>query len=109
MQQRQRSQETVDLEAKLVTLKKSLALAREEWVLMQPLALSKAAPRSELLAIETKVNDTDGAVTAAELALPRLHDAIKEARDRREEKLSAFRSEALQQLSTAQIERATLE
>lgn len=109
LQERQRSQETVELEAKLVTLKKALALTREEWTLMQPLAASKAASRSELLAIETKVNDTDGAVTAAELALPRLRDAIKEARDRRQEKLSAFRSEALQQLSTAQIERASLE
>jgi membrane fusion protein, adhesin transport system len=109
LQARQKAQEVVELEAKLVTLKKALALAQEEWKLIQPLAQSKAASRSELLAIETKLNDTEGAVTASELALPRLRDAIKEAKDRREEKLSTFRSEALQQLSSAQIERAALD
>ena len=107
-QEKQRSQEAIELEAKLVTSRKSLALAQEELTLMAPLAQSKAASRTEVLAIEAKVNDLDGSVTAAELALPRIRSAIQEARDRRQEKISAFRSEALQKLSSVRVDLAAL-
>lgn len=108
LQEKQRVQEVVELEAKITTSKKSLALAQEELTLMRPLALTKAVSRTELLAIESKVNDLDGSMTAAELALPRIRSAIQEARDRRQEKISAFRSEALQKLSAARVELAAL-
>ncbi|MEQ1576253.1 MAG: HlyD family type I secretion periplasmic adaptor subunit [Hyphomicrobium sp.] len=108
LQEKQRGQEVVELEAKITTSKKSLALAQEELTLMRPLALTKAVSRTELLAIESKVNDLDGSMTAAELALPRIRSAIQEARDRRQEKISAFRSEALQKLSAARVELAAL-
>lgn len=107
-QEKQRSQEAVELEAKLATSRKALALAQEELKLMQPLAQSKAVSRTEMLAIEAKVNDLDGSVTATELALPRVRSAIQEARDRRQERLSAFRSDALQKLSQARVELAAL-
>lgn len=108
LQEKQRSQEAVELESKLVTSRKALALAQEELTLMRPLEKSRAASRTEILAIESKVNDLDGSVSAAELALPRIHSSIQEARDRRQERLSAFRSEALQKLSSARVELAAL-
>ena len=108
LQEKQRSQEAVELEAKLVTLRRALELSQEELNLMRPLEKTKAASRTEVLAIESKVNDLDGSVTAAELALPRMHSAIQEVRDRRQERTSAFRSEALQKLSSARVELAAL-
>ena len=108
LQEQQRSQEVVELESKLVTSRKALELSQEELNLMRPLEKTKAASRTEVLVIESKVNDLDGSVKAAELALPRMHSAIQEVRDRRQEKLAAFRSEALQRLSSARVELAAL-
>ena len=45
---------------------------------------------------------------AAELALPRVRAAMQEVSDRRNEKLSAYRGEALQKLSAARVELASL-
>jgi len=108
LQEKQRSQEAVELESKLITSRKALELAQEELTLMRPLERSKAASRTEILVIESKVNDLDGSVKSAELALPRIQSSIQEARDKRQERLSAFRSEALQKLSSARVELASL-
>lgn len=107
-QRAQRAQEIVETEARIATLKRALALAEEELQLMRPLAASKAASRTEMLAVESKVNDTQGSLSAAELALPRLRSAREEAESRVAEKTSAFRSEALQQLSNARVELGSL-
>lgn len=108
LQEQQRSQEVVELEARLVTSRRALELSQEELTLMRPLEKTKAASRTEVLAIEAKVNDLDGSVKATELALPRMRSAIKEVRDRSQERISAFRSEALQRLSSARVELAAL-
>jgi adhesin transport system membrane fusion protein len=107
-QRAQRAQEIVETEARIGTLKRALALAEEELALMRPLAASKAASRTEMLAIEGKVNDTAGSLSAAELSLPRLKSARDEAESRLGERTSAFRSEALQQLSNARVELGAL-
>ena len=107
-QEQQRSQEVLEVKDKVETLKRALALANEQLELMRPLEASKAASRAEILAIETRVNDTAGALSAAELAIPRLQSADKEAEDRIAEKLTSFRSDANQQLSSARMESAVL-
>jgi adhesin transport system membrane fusion protein len=107
-QSAQRAQEIVETEARIATLQRALALAEEELQQMRPLAVSKAASRTEMLAIEGKVNDTRGSLSAAELALPRLRSAREEAENRLAEKTSSFRSEALQQLSNARVELGSL-
>ncbi|MBI1386370.1 MAG: HlyD family type I secretion periplasmic adaptor subunit [Rhizobiales bacterium] len=104
----QRAQEIIEVEARIETLAKSLELAREEHALVKPLARSGAVSRSEILAIESKVNDTAGALEAARLSLPRLASARAEAEDRRRERLSAFRNEALKELNATRIELASL-
>jgi adhesin transport system membrane fusion protein len=107
-QESQRTQEVVEVKDRIETLKRALALANEQLALLQPLVQSKAASRAEMLAIESKVNDTAGSLSAAELSLPRLEAAVREARDRINEKISAFRSEAMQQLSSARVEAGVL-
>lgn len=107
-QEQQRSQEIIEINDRIATLKRSLALAQEQLELMRPLVVSMSASRAEMLAVESKVNDTAGTLSAAELSLPRLEAAAQEARDRIAEKISAFRNEALQQMSTARFEAAVL-
>lgn len=107
-QESQRAQEIVEVKDRIQTLKRSLALAEEQLELMRPLVQSKAASRAEMLAIESKVNETAGSLSAAELSLPRLEAAAKEARDRINEKITAFRSDAMQQLSSARVEAGVL-
>lgn len=107
-QEQQRAQEIVEVKDRIATLKRSLALAEEQLTLMRPLEASKAASRAEILAIETKVNETAGSLSAAELSLPRLESAAREARDRIAERRSAFRSEAMQQLANARLEAGVL-
>ncbi len=107
-QEQQRSQEIVETQDRIATLKRALALAQEQLELMKPLVASMAASRAEMLAVETRVNETAGLLSAAELSLPRLEAAAREARDRIAEKVAAFRNEALQQMSTARFEAAVL-
>ena len=108
LQERQRAQEVLETEARVVTSRRALALAQEELELMRPLLAQKAASRAEILAIESRVNETFGTLEAAELALPRLQAALQEARDRRQERLSTFRSEALRELAAARTELSAL-
>jgi adhesin transport system membrane fusion protein len=107
-QEQQRSQEIVEVKDRIATLRRSLALAQEQLELMKPLVASMSVSRAEMLAVETRVNETAGTLSAAELSLPRLESAAREARDRMAEKVSAFRNEALQQMSTARFEVAVL-
>lgn len=107
-QEQQRSQEIVEIKDRIDNLRRSLAIAQEQLELMRPLVASMAASRAEMLAVEARVNETAGTLSAAELSLPRLEAAAREARDRIAEKISAFRNEALQQMSTARFEAAVL-
>jgi adhesin transport system membrane fusion protein len=75
---------------------------------MRPLAASRAASRTEMLAVENKVNETAGSLSSARLALPRLRAASEEAESRIAEKTSQFRSEALNQLSNVRVELSSL-
>ncbi len=107
-QEQQRRQEIVEIKDRVDTLRRALDLAKEQSALMQPLVASQSASRAEMLAVETRVNETAGTLSAAELSLPRLEAAAREARDRITEKISTFRNEALQQMSTARFEAAVL-
>ena len=101
LQEKQRSQEILELEAKIETLSRASKFAQEELDMVRPLEKTRAASRSEVLQLEQRTNDIHGNLRAAELALPRVRAAMQEVSDRRNEKLSAYRGEALQKLSGA--------
>jgi membrane fusion protein, adhesin transport system len=107
-QHRQRQQEILEADAKIGTLKRSLDISKEELELVRKLERSKAASRSEVLTLESKVNDLMGALEGTELALPRLRAAAGEVGERRAEKLAAFKGEALQRLASARVDMAAL-
>lgn len=108
LQIRQREQEVIETRSKIASLQSGLALARRELELVQPLILSGAAARIEGIRTESKVVEIEGALRAAELAIPRIEAALAEARDRRIEKEQAYRGEALTKLSQADSELAGL-
>jgi membrane fusion protein, adhesin transport system len=108
LQIRQREQEVIETQAKIDSLKATLAVARREWDLVRPLVASGAAARVEGLRAEGKIVETEGALRGAELALPRVEAALAEARDKRSEKQQSFRSDALARLAQAENELAAL-
>jgi membrane fusion protein, adhesin transport system len=108
LQIRQREQEVVETQAKIDSLKATLAVARKEHDLVRPLVASGAAARVEGLRTEGKIVETEGALRGAELALPRVEAALAEARDKRREKQQSFRSDALARLAQAENELAAL-
>lgn len=108
LQERQKAQEILELESRVKTLTRSLEIAQSELAMLAPLAKSGAASRSEMLAIESKINDTEGALAAATLALPRVRAAREETLSRKAERVSAYQGEALQRLSTARVEHRAL-
>jgi membrane fusion protein, adhesin transport system len=108
LQEKQRAQEILELEAKIETLSRASKFAQEELDMVRPLEKTRAASRSEVLQLEQRTNDIHGNLRAAELALPRVRAAMQEVSDRRNEKLSAYRGEALQKLSGARVELSAL-
>lgn len=103
-QEQQRAQELVELAARIATLTRARALAQEEADLVRPLAQSRAVARSDIIAVETKLNEIEGSLKAAELARPRVESTRREIIERRAERLAAFRSDALQRLAAARLE-----
>jgi membrane fusion protein, adhesin transport system len=108
LQIRQREQEVIETTAKMESLRATLGVARREWDLVRPLVASGAAARVEGLRAEGKIIETEGALRAAELALPRVEAALAEARDKRSERSQSFRSDALARLAQAENELAAL-
>lgn len=106
---KQREQELVELEAKVDNLSKALEIAEAQSEILAPLAKSRAASRSELLAADARVNDTRGQLMAARLAIPRVRAQAEEVRQRRAEKLSSTRADALEKLNEARVEISALE
>ena len=108
LQQRQRQHEIQEAKSRIETLRRSLAIAEEELELIRPLERSRAASRAELLAAEGKLNETKGVLEQTLLSVPRLEAAKAEIVRRRDERMEAFRGEALQRLSSARVEYAAL-
>lgn len=108
-QQKQRAQEIRELTAKIKRQSRAKEIAEAELAILRPLAAKRAVSRANVLEAERKLNEAAGSLEAAELALPRIKAQLQEVRERRLEKLAAFRSEALQQLTRARVELAALQ
>jgi adhesin transport system membrane fusion protein len=105
---RQRSQEIKELRNEIRVLGRSLALAQEELDLMRPAVAEGIVSRVELFRTETRVNDLDGQLSAAKLSLPRVQATLAEAQQRLEEREKQFRSEALLERNTIEVELSAL-
>ena len=105
---RQRSQEIKEVRNQIRVLGRSLALAKEELNLMRPAVAEGIVSRVELFRTESRVNDLDGDLSSAKLSLPRIQATLDEAKQRLEEREKQFRSEALLERNTTEVELSAL-
>lgn len=107
-QVKQKRQEIVELENKVVQKRKSLGLVRNEIDITRPLVSRGLEARTSLIKLQREANDLEGEISAAELALPRAEAALQEATEKIEEAYVGFQTEARAELSEAEAELATL-
>jgi adhesin transport system membrane fusion protein len=105
----QREQELAELENSITQLERSAQLASEELAITQPLAATRVISKVDLLRLQREVNDLEGELGAARLAIPRVKMALREAGRRVEERTLSFRAEAQRELNAVQSEAAALE
>jgi adhesin transport system membrane fusion protein len=105
----QRRQEIEEVRARIANLKRGVEIAREERDLTGPLVERGAAARIELIRLDARLNELQGGLDGAELALPRLQQALSEAQNRRAEREMAVQAEMRSQLTETRVQIAALE
>jgi adhesin transport system membrane fusion protein len=105
----QRKQEVAESKSKIASISRSLELARAELALTKPLVEQGAAAKVELIRLESRVAELEGAVESAQLTIPRLEAAIAEAENESVQRLMGYRLETLRQLSQVETDLAALE
>jgi membrane fusion protein, adhesin transport system len=106
---RQKEEELSGLIAESRTLKESLALARQELEMKQPLVEKGVLPRIETLGIERDVNALAGRLEANEHSIPRAQGALAEIDQRIEERRANFKTQALAELNDNKVNLARLD
>lgn len=107
-QWRQKQNELRELTAKTSQLGRSIQIAQRELDLINPLVQAGASPMIDKLRAESKLQELEAELEGVELALPRTRIAVSEANRRTDEKRSAFRTEAQQELNKVTVEAARL-
>ena len=107
-QWRQKQSELRELTAKTSQLGRTIEIAQRELDLISPLVQAGASPLIDKLRAESKLQELEAELEGVELALPRTRIAVSEANRRMDEKRSAFRTEAQQELNQVSVEAARL-
>ena len=105
----QRSREADDTRQQIVTLQRSLQVAREEHGIIALMVERGLEPRVELLRADARLIDLEGRLATANLTLPRQVAAVQEARARREALLRQHRSETAAEQTRVNGELRTLQ
>jgi adhesin transport system membrane fusion protein len=105
-QEEQRGQELNELKTRLAQLDRSYRLADQELSLME--SVGGGVPKGDLLRLRRQVNDLQGEMEQATLAVPRAESALGEAGKRIEKTFSTFRAEAQRDLNAHEAEMAGL-
>jgi membrane fusion protein, adhesin transport system len=104
----QRRQERAEAATDLETAGRMQVILAEERAIMAPLVERGVEPRTTLLTLRRQEEDLSGRIDAARAALDRFGTALAEVEDMMTATRSRFRSEALQALTDATGELATL-
>jgi membrane fusion protein, adhesin transport system len=104
----QRKQEIEETRAKIVNLGEAVGITQREIGIMRPMVAKGVAAKIEVVRLEQRLNETKGALEAAELSLPRIEAALVEAQDKRREKELNFIGEARTKLSATEVELSSL-
>ncbi len=100
----QKQQERSELIAKQKQHQTSVNLLQKELGLTRPLVEQGAVSEVELLRLERQLNELQGQLDAAKLAMPRVQSALKEAQEKLNNIELVFRREAREQLNDINLE-----
>jgi membrane fusion protein, adhesin transport system len=100
----QRQQDITELKTRQAALSRSLALAKKERDITAPLVAKGAAAQLDLVKIDQQVNDLEGQLDEAQVALPKAEAARDEAQRRIQEKIDSFHSDARAELNRHEAE-----
>ncbi|MBK4738454.1 HlyD family type I secretion periplasmic adaptor subunit [Noviherbaspirillum pedocola] len=104
----QREQELAEKRSRARQLQGSRTLLARELTMIRPLVAQGYVAELQQLRLTRQLNDLDGELDAARLALPRLESAWTGARERARELEARFRADAGRELSEARAERNAL-
>ncbi|MCP4993354.1 MAG: HlyD family type I secretion periplasmic adaptor subunit [Gammaproteobacteria bacterium] len=102
-------QEIAELRSKQSHLKRSLKLIKKELRMTRPLVAAGATSEVEVLRLERQVNDLDGELKAASLAIPKSKSKLNEVAKKINELEIRFRREARVELNDVNAELFQLE
>lgn len=105
----QKKQKLSTAKSKLNQLEQSYNFLKEELMLTEPLVLQGAASEVEVLRLRRQLNDLDGEINAAQLAIPQITASINESKLKLQAVISSFRSQAQSDYIKAQEELTTLQ
>lgn len=102
----QRTQEANEKRARLQQLQDSYALVTKELSISRPMVAQGVLSEIELLRLERQANDINGEANATRLAIPRIESSAAEIRDKIDNTIAKFRSDAAAELASARAEYA---
>jgi len=103
-QHRQKKQELLEARSKFYQLRKSLKILAQERDMIARLVAKGAKSNVDLLKLKKEYSQLEGEMKATKLSIPRLTLAIKEAENRKIEKVRMFKSEVLNELQKINTE-----
>jgi adhesin transport system membrane fusion protein len=104
----QKEQERDQLINKVENLEKSLALAKQQLGIMEPLAKNGVVSKVDLLQTRREVHELNSELEVTRLQLPQVETALQEAKGRIQERDLTFRSEAAAELGKRRLEHASV-
>lgn len=100
----QKRQELSEWQAKFQRLRRSYSLLKNELDLTSPLVAQGAVSQVEVLRLRRELNDVQGEMNAAQLAIPRIELSLNESEQKLTAAESAFRSSAQSEYSEVKSE-----
>lgn len=104
----QRKNELVELQVKMESTDKQLALAQRQFDIMKPLRDKKAVSEIEVLRMRQQMAGYESENSATEASIPRAKAALQESHNKLEELKGSARSVAAQELAKQRLELATV-
>jgi len=103
-QLQQRVQEAEDTRNLMLTSQNNLASAKQELTIVSRMVERGLEPRIELIRLQGKIAELQGRMESARIAIPRLEAAIEEVKEKKEQTIRQFRSEASSELGKTMID-----
>lgn len=104
VQLKQKEQELKELNSKATQLRRSITLVREEAQTMELLVARRSKSKVDLLRIKKELAQLEGDLQNTYVSIPRAKYAIEEAKNKVEEKIKMFQSDARNELQKVNTE-----